>query len=114
MIAIGDCRSDSVAGAIKFNANIDPQVSLQQKSHPAHPGSVQPAQLSHRHAFRRRHVESPKRSDVIDPAKVEWRARWNNDNDPHTADVPIGQPPHHRAGAVIVFSIDFYFFGINE
>ena len=29
------------------------------------------------------HVESPKRNDVRDPSSGYWRARWNNDNDPH-------------------------------
>jgi prepilin-type N-terminal cleavage/methylation domain-containing protein/prepilin-type processing-associated H-X9-DG protein len=29
------------------------------------------------------HVESPKRNDVRDPKSDLWRARWNNDNDPH-------------------------------
>jgi len=28
------------------------------------------------------HVESPKRRDVVDPTKDEWRRRWNNNNDP--------------------------------
>jgi len=23
------------------------------------------------------------RKDVIDPRNMTWRARWNNDNDPH-------------------------------
>ena len=29
------------------------------------------------------HVEAPKRKDVRHPANRTWRARWNNDNDPH-------------------------------
>ena len=31
------------------------------------------------------HVESPLRNDVRDPLNGYWRARWNNDNDPHSA-----------------------------
>ena len=29
------------------------------------------------------HVEAPKRNDVRDSKNAYWRARWNNDNDPH-------------------------------
>ena len=29
------------------------------------------------------HAESAIRKNVIDPANVTWRARWNNDNQPH-------------------------------
>lgn len=29
------------------------------------------------------HAEAAKRNDVIDPNNRVWRARWNNDNDPH-------------------------------
>ena len=30
------------------------------------------------------HASSARRRDVIDPANRMWRARWNNDNNPHT------------------------------
>ena len=30
------------------------------------------------------HAEAARRKDVIDPNSGLWRARWNNDNDPHT------------------------------
>jgi len=82
MISVGEVRSD--AATIDFNANVDPQVSNQQN----------PAQHTqtpcNRHNFRTDivfadgHVESPKRNDVIDPKNMIWRARWCNDNDPHT------------------------------
>jgi prepilin-type N-terminal cleavage/methylation domain-containing protein/prepilin-type processing-associated H-X9-DG protein len=36
------------------------------------------------------HHEHPARKDVIDPKNVIWRARWNNDNDPHLSG---GKPP---------------------
>jgi hypothetical protein len=32
------------------------------------------------------HSESPIRNAVIDPHSAYWRARWNNDNDPHLND----------------------------
>jgi prepilin-type processing-associated H-X9-DG protein len=88
MIALGDCRSDAAAGTIQFNANIDPQVSNMQnpQQHTQCP--------SNRHNYRTDllfadgHVEAVKRNEVIDPSRGQWRARWNNDNDPHTVDVP--------------------------
>jgi prepilin-type N-terminal cleavage/methylation domain-containing protein/prepilin-type processing-associated H-X9-DG protein len=36
------------------------------------------------------HNEHPRRKDVINPKDVLWRARWNNDNDPH---LNGGKPP---------------------
>ena len=33
--------------------------------------------------FAEGHAESAIRKNVIDPANQEWRARWNNDNQPH-------------------------------
>lgn len=81
MISVGEVRSD--APTVDFGANIDPQVSNMQN----------PAQHNqcpcNRHNYRTDllfadgHVESPKRNDVIDPNNVLWRARWNNDNEPH-------------------------------
>jgi len=29
------------------------------------------------------HAEAARRADVVDPKQVEWRRRWNADNDPH-------------------------------
>lgn len=82
MIAIGEVRSD--ATSVDFGANVDPQVSNMQN----------PAQHNqcpcNRHNYRTDltfadgHVESPRRNDVIDPNNITWRARWNNDNNPHT------------------------------
>ena len=37
------------------------------------------------------HVDSPKRNDAINPNDNIWRARWNNDNDPHLPGTPNGQ-----------------------
>jgi prepilin-type N-terminal cleavage/methylation domain-containing protein len=80
MIALGDVRSDGVAGNIKFNANVDTTDSAMQRP-------------CNRHNYRTDivccdgHVESPKRNDIInpDPGSI-WRPRWNNDNQPHPED----------------------------
>jgi prepilin-type N-terminal cleavage/methylation domain-containing protein/prepilin-type processing-associated H-X9-DG protein len=97
MIAIGDCRSDSAPGTIQFNANLDPQVSNSQNP-------VQHTQCPcNRHNYRTDllfcdgHVESPRRSDVIDPTQNAWRMRWDNDDDPHTSDVPNWSNPNTSA-----------------
>jgi len=93
MIAIGDVRSD--ATSINFNANLDPVIddagdNLAVTGHDQCP--------SNRHNFRTDllfadgHVESPKRNDAINPNDATWRARWNNDNDPHLPGTPDGQP----------------------
>jgi prepilin-type N-terminal cleavage/methylation domain-containing protein/prepilin-type processing-associated H-X9-DG protein len=85
MIAIGDVRSD--ATTINFNANLDPVIddagdNMASNGHDQCP--------SNRHNYRTDllfadgHVESPKRNDAINPNSTTWRARWNNDNDPHT------------------------------
>lgn len=88
MIAVADIRSDIPAGQIQFNANTTPGLisgwTLTQDPtwHPQIP--------CNRHdyntdvLFTDAHVESPHRNDVIDPNNNIWRARWNNDNSPHT------------------------------
>jgi prepilin-type N-terminal cleavage/methylation domain-containing protein/prepilin-type processing-associated H-X9-DG protein len=80
MIALGDAR-----------AFVNPAVN---------PGNVWPANLdptqydqwpSNRHnrqtdfLFCDGHVEGARRYDAISPKNMKWRARWNNDNDPHTS-----------------------------
>jgi len=84
MIALGDVRSD--ATTINFNANLDPVIG-----DAADNDTTTHAQCpSNRHNYRTDfvfadgHVESPKRNDAINPNDNQWRARWNNDNDPHT------------------------------
>jgi prepilin-type processing-associated H-X9-DG protein len=85
MIAMADVRSDTPAGQIQFSANTTPPTSWTLGQDPA----WHPQVPCNRHNYRTDivfadgHVESPKRSDVIDPNNNEWRARWNNDNDPH-------------------------------
>jgi prepilin-type processing-associated H-X9-DG protein len=85
MITLGDVRSDTPAGSIDFNANLDPVIGDGADNtittHDQCP--------CNRHSFHvdllfaDGHVESPLRSDVINPGDYSWRARWNNDNDPH-------------------------------
>jgi prepilin-type processing-associated H-X9-DG protein len=79
MLAIADVPSVKNPALIWFNANTQPADTL--------PGHTQcPA---NRHNYRTDllfcdgHVESPRRNDVRDPRNTYWRARWNNDNDPH-------------------------------
>lgn len=80
MIAIGDVRSD--APTVSYNANIDPVPDLGQSPY-------QTQRPSNRHNYRTDllfcdgHVENPRRNDVINPSDLKWRARWNNDNNPH-------------------------------
>lgn len=91
MIAIGDVRSDTPSANIDFNANLDPAVGSSDNTLPWHTQAP-----CNRHNYRTDllfcdgHVESPKRSDVIDPNNMMWRARWNNDHDPHINDSTPG------------------------
>jgi prepilin-type N-terminal cleavage/methylation domain-containing protein/prepilin-type processing-associated H-X9-DG protein len=86
MIAIGDLRSDAQAGSIKYNANLDPTAGS-----PGGPDyDANHTQVPcNRHTyntdmvFADGHVETPKRNLTIDPNNGIWRARWNNDDNPH-------------------------------
>ncbi len=79
MIMIGDAR-----------AFADPQ----KDSPNAWPANLDPTQAdqwpSNRHGgqtdllFCDGHAQTARRRDVIDPKNMLWRARWNNDNSPHT------------------------------
>ncbi len=87
MIALGDVRSD--ATVINFNANLDPVIgdagdndALNHDQCPSNRHNYRTDLL-----FAEGHVESPKRNDTINPTDSIWRARWNNDNNPHTTDV---------------------------
>jgi hypothetical protein len=83
MIALGDVRSD--AAVINFNANLDPVVGDAADNDPVNHDQTP----CNRHNYRTDvlccdgHVENPKRNDIIDPNNTMWRARWNNDDDPH-------------------------------
>jgi len=84
MIALGDVRSD--APVINFNANLDPRIG----DAPENDVNNHDQCPSNRHnynsdlLFADGHVESIKRNTAVDPVNLNWRARWNNDNDPHT------------------------------
>jgi prepilin-type N-terminal cleavage/methylation domain-containing protein/prepilin-type processing-associated H-X9-DG protein len=79
-ISFGEVPSIENPALIDFNANLDPtDTTFGHAQCPAN-----------RHNFRTDitfadgHVESARRNDVRDPLNMTWRARWNNDNDPHT------------------------------
>jgi prepilin-type N-terminal cleavage/methylation domain-containing protein/prepilin-type processing-associated H-X9-DG protein len=90
MIAVGDVRSDAPDGQVTFNANLDPVVG----DAPDNNATWHCQTPSNRHnyntdlLFADGHVESVRRNTVIDPTSALWRSRWNNDNQPHSADVP--------------------------
>jgi prepilin-type N-terminal cleavage/methylation domain-containing protein/prepilin-type processing-associated H-X9-DG protein len=83
MICFGDVQSYSKVqwqiGLVNFNANMNPT-----DGSPGHAATP-----SNRHNYRTDlgfadgHVESPRRNDVRDVNNNLWRARWNNDNNPH-------------------------------
>ena len=85
MIAIADVRSDTPAGQIEYAANTTPPTSWTTSQDP----QWHPQVPCNRHSyhtdlvFADGHVENPWRSDVIDPNNNYWRARWDNDGDPH-------------------------------
>lgn len=78
-IAFGEVPSVENPALIQFNANLD--VTDTTFGHSQCPAN--------RHNYHTNlllcdgHVESPRRNDVRDPLNTYWRARWNNDNDPH-------------------------------
>ena len=79
MIAFADLPSVENAALILFGANLDPtDTTFGHSQCPAN-----------RHNYRTDicfcdgHVDNPKRNDVRDPNNRIWRARWNNDDDPH-------------------------------
>ena len=73
MIAFGCSRAQ--AKGFTWEANLDPTQSDQWpcSRHSGHTDLL----------FADGHHEHPLRKDVIDPKNTVWRARWNNDNDPH-------------------------------
>jgi prepilin-type N-terminal cleavage/methylation domain-containing protein len=79
MIMIADVRAPKDAAQINFDADVDPT-----DGSPGH--SQWP---SNRHNYRTdvvfvdSHTETPRRRDLINPKNALWRARWNNDNQPH-------------------------------
>lgn len=90
MIAIGDVRSDAPSGEVEFNANLDPTAASASGNNNNNAVLANHTQVPcNRHSyhtdivFADGHVEAPVRNLVIDPTNIAWRARWNNDNDPH-------------------------------
>jgi prepilin-type N-terminal cleavage/methylation domain-containing protein/prepilin-type processing-associated H-X9-DG protein len=81
MIWICDVPSVPLTVTPSFNANTEPADVRLTTGHSACP--------SNRHNYRTDilfcdgHVESALRNDVRNPSRADWRARWNNDNDPH-------------------------------
>ncbi|HTI98913.1 MAG TPA: prepilin-type N-terminal cleavage/methylation domain-containing protein [Dongiaceae bacterium] len=81
MIWICDVPSVPKNVTPSFNGNCEPADVKTVSGHSACPAN--------RHNFRTDvlfcdgHVETPRRNDVRDPNNAFWRARWNNDNDPH-------------------------------
>ena len=77
MIAVGDCRSDTPAAQLQYNANLDPVVGDSADNN----AQWHTQTPSNRHNFRTDilccdgHVESPRRNDIIDPNNMYWRAR---------------------------------------
>ena len=78
-IAVGDVKP-TMTGTVKFDANLDPVDKA--ANHSQWP--------SNRHNYRTdlvfadAHVEAVRRRDLISPKNMDWRARWNNDDQPHT------------------------------
>ncbi len=81
MICICDVPSVPKTETPNFSAHGDPADCDITAGHSACPAN--------RHNYRTDilfcdgHVESPLRNDVRDPKNAYWRARWNNDYDPH-------------------------------
>ncbi len=79
LVVIGDVRVAKPDAPVAFNANLDPVD--RSATHSQWP--------SNRHQYRTDlvcadgHVEVALRREIIDPNNRVWRARWNNDNQPH-------------------------------
>lgn len=81
MIMLADSKPDG-----SFDGSIDPVINGGDNN----AGQQYP---SNRHNHRTDlmfcdgHAENALRKDVVDPGSYTWRARWNNDNNPHMTDV---------------------------
>ena len=79
LIGFADVPAVKVASLINFNANTEPaDTSFGHTECPANRHNYRTDIL-----FCDGHAESPKRNDVRDPNNNLWRARLNNDGDPH-------------------------------
>jgi prepilin-type N-terminal cleavage/methylation domain-containing protein/prepilin-type processing-associated H-X9-DG protein len=83
MIMLGDSKPGTNPRDANgsFDANIDPTTEAEWPSNRHNRRTVL--------MFADGHAESPRRKEVIDPGNDAWRARWNNDNDPHRTKQPI-------------------------
>jgi hypothetical protein len=78
-IMVGDVKAPKDAAMVHFDADIDP--TDDSRGHSQWPAN--------RHNYRTDlvfadgHAEAVRRHDLIDPKNLVWRARWNNDNQPH-------------------------------
>ena len=80
MIMIADSRTDT-----NWDGNIDARQSDQW-----------PAKRHNNRSnfqFADGHAESARRADAVNPRNLEWRRRWNNDNEPH---LQVGNWPEDR------------------
>jgi prepilin-type N-terminal cleavage/methylation domain-containing protein/prepilin-type processing-associated H-X9-DG protein len=77
MIMLGDSKADG-----SFDGNIDPVANGDNSQGQQWPSNRHDGRTDL--MFCDGHAESAKRNDVIDPNNMLWRARWNNDNEPHT------------------------------
>lgn len=83
MIMLGDTSPPPPSITPNFCANLNPADVATFTGHSACP--------SNRHNFETDlvftdgHAETPLRSNVRDPSSSYWRARWDNDNNPHLA-----------------------------
>jgi prepilin-type N-terminal cleavage/methylation domain-containing protein len=79
MIAFADVKGSENASLLNFAANLDPTS--------ADVGNTE--WPSNRHNYNidilhpDGHVDTAKRTDVVNPQNVQWRERWNNDNLAH-------------------------------
>ncbi|HWD90852.1 MAG TPA: DUF1559 domain-containing protein [Verrucomicrobiae bacterium] len=83
MIWICDVPSIPQDISPNFNANCEPADVKTVSGHSACPANRHSSRTDV--LFCDGHVEAPKRNDLRNPNDITWRARWNNDNDPHTS-----------------------------
>lgn len=80
MIVVGDSKVDG-----EWDGTIDPNTASANNDNVK--GQQWPGNRHNRRTdlmFADGHAETALRKDVIDPGNNTWRARWNNDGDPHT------------------------------
>jgi prepilin-type N-terminal cleavage/methylation domain-containing protein len=81
MIMLADSKPDGT-----FDGSIDPVINGGDNN----AGQQYPSNRHNHHTdlmFCDGHAETALRKDVVNPQNDTWRARWNNDNDPHDTDV---------------------------